>query len=98
MGLTASVSWGTDDLTDAALGYGGVWWLGPEFIENTTKVRTPLISSGLTVVETREPVEDEGWGGSIAILHKPTGSRNSHELIGDRAPGEAIHQASLLRE
>ena len=79
MGFTASASWGMDDWKDAALRYSGTWGqvfevkAGIGTYQNTTKVGAPLITPGLPVVENREPVDDEGWGGSIALLHKPTG-------------------------
>jgi hypothetical protein len=79
MGFTAAASWGMDDWKDAALRYSGVWGqvfevkAGIGTYQNTTKVGAPVITPGFPVVETREPVDDEGWGGSIALLHKPTG-------------------------
>jgi predicted porin len=77
MGFTTSSSWGMDDWRDVALRYRGEWvqafevQAGIGYYRDTT--RQGAIVPGLPVVDTREPVEDEGWGGGIALNHKPTG-------------------------
>jgi hypothetical protein len=77
MGFQASASAGQDDFQDVALRYGGEWFqvfevqAGVGFYRNTTEGNTTDPLTGLPVVNF--PVDDEGWGGSFAVKHVPTG-------------------------
>jgi hypothetical protein len=77
MGFQASAAVGQDDFQDVALRYGGEWFdvlevqAGVGFYRNTTEGNTTDPVTGRPLVN--DPVDDEGWGGSIALKHKPTG-------------------------
>lgn len=71
-GFEASASWGRDDYWDVALRYSGTW-------ADVLKVK-----GGIGYYRNRseengngnngfEPVEDQGWGASLAFRHIPTG-------------------------
>jgi hypothetical protein len=68
MGFEAGIAWGEDDFWDVALRYDSVWRNvlhvsgGIGYFSNRTEEAGDLV-----------PKEDQGWGGSIAVLHIPTG-------------------------
>jgi hypothetical protein len=79
MGFELSASVGADDFKDVALRYQGEWAgafeirAGIGVFEDTSEPPDFIAPLSGPVVENREPVEDAGWGGSIAVKHKPTG-------------------------
>lgn len=67
-GFNFDAAWGENDYWDAALRYSRVW--GNAF---WVKGAIGYWSNRSEEIGADEPTEDEGWGGSIAIRHVPSG-------------------------
>ena len=65
-GFEASVAWGSNDYWDVALRYRDTW-------HKTVKVKAGVGYFSNTSEKDAENVRDIGWGGSLALLHIPTG-------------------------
>jgi hypothetical protein len=72
MGFSTSGSWGQDDFRDVALRYSARFAQALEVKAEMGYYKNTTGQAG-AALGPQEPVDDDGWGGSIAFKHTPTG-------------------------